>query len=51
VLVELGSIEYTRNLAERFVGQALAKLHQAVPASPQRDLLEAWAQSMIARAT
>jgi geranylgeranyl diphosphate synthase type I len=51
MLVELGSIEYTRSLAERFVAQALARLRQAVPASAQRDLLEAWAQSMIARAS
>lgn len=51
VLVERGSIEYTRGLAERFVGQALARLHQAVPAAPQRDLLEAWARSMTARAS
>ena len=51
MLVELGSIEYTQELAERFVGQALARLHQTVPASAQRHLLEAWARSMTARAS
>jgi geranylgeranyl diphosphate synthase type I len=51
VLLELGSIEYTRALAERHVGQALVRLHEAVPASPQRDLLAAWARSMTGRAS
>lgn len=51
VLVELGSIEYAHGLAERFVNQALAKLHEAVPASPHRDLLEAWARTMTVRAS
>jgi geranylgeranyl pyrophosphate synthase len=50
VLQEVGSVTYTSTLAERFVDQALARL-RVVPASAPRDLLEAWAHSMTARAT
>jgi geranylgeranyl diphosphate synthase type I len=48
-LVELGSVEYTRELAVSYVAQAVELLRRAVPASPVRDLLEALARSMVDR--
>lgn len=48
-LAELGSIHYTRNLALDTVHRALARLHQALPPTPMRDLLEAWAEAMVER--
>jgi geranylgeranyl diphosphate synthase, type I len=49
LLVDLGSVDYAGALAERCVGQALARLQRDVPPSPQRGLLEAWARSMVER--
>jgi geranylgeranyl diphosphate synthase type I len=49
-LVELGSVQYARELADGFVRRALERLRGTVPASPQRALLEAWAEGMVARA-
>lgn len=49
ILEALGSIEYTQVLANRMVDEALNEL-RAVPQSPYRDLLQAWAEYLINRA-
>ncbi len=48
-LVELGSLEYTQELARGFVRRALACLGEASPAPAQRDLLASWAESLVQR--
>ena len=45
---ELGAIDYARDLARRYVDEALGFL-DALPAGPRRDLLAQWAQYMIER--
>ena len=45
---DLGAIDYARDLARRYVDEALDSLH-AVPASASRDLLAQWARYMIER--
>lgn len=49
-LHEAGSLRYAADLARGYVDQALTILRQAVPPSTTRDLLEAWAESMVERA-
>ena len=45
---DLGAIDYARDLARRYVDQALDSLH-ALPANAESDLLSQWAQYMIER--
>jgi geranylgeranyl pyrophosphate synthase len=49
ILRDLGSIQYTQDLAVRMVDEALADL-MAVPPSPYRDLLQQWAEYLVDRA-
>jgi geranylgeranyl diphosphate synthase, type I len=48
VLHQVGAIAYTQNMAATMVAEALQFLQQ-VPASPNRDLLETWANYLISR--
>jgi len=50
-LVELGSVQYTRDLALGFLRRALQCLHRALPPAPTRDLLEALAEGMVERSS
>ena len=49
ILRDLGSIQYTQDLAARMVDEALADL-MAVPPSLYRDLLQQWAEYLVDRA-
>lgn len=48
MLIALGGIEYTQNLATRMVEEAMQHLDK-VPASTYKDLLQQWAEYMIDR--
>jgi len=48
LLQDLGGVEYTQSLATRMVEEALTHL-KAVPASPNKVLLETWAEYLVDR--
>jgi geranylgeranyl diphosphate synthase type I len=48
ILKGLGSIEYTRALADRYVREAKEQI-ETIPGSRYKDLLLAWAEYMIRR--
>jgi geranylgeranyl diphosphate synthase type I len=50
-LQEAGSVDYARGLAEGFLARALEVLRGALPPAAPRDLLEAWARSLVERSS